>query len=192
MGAANQTPGAAGAKGVSGIFGVMSNELNTPKVLYCPSEESGRTAATTFAPSAATGQPYNNDMNVSYFVGVDAQDTYPQMVLTGDHNIGSGSPPTANYQPSATGNTTPFVFMGTNFPTATAALPGWTDALHSRAGNVGIADGSVQQVTRSRLQDQFKNSGDPGCAPNANSATAFTAAPNANPTATAYNRIQFP
>src|SRR6185503_13891113 len=83
MGAAGQTPGAAGAKGVSGIFGVMSNELNTPKVLYCPSEESGRTAATTFAPSAATGQPYNNDMNVSYFVGVDAQDTYPQMVLTG-------------------------------------------------------------------------------------------------------------
>src|SRR6266566_3198563 len=36
-------------RGVCGIFMVMSNELNTPKVLFCPSEESGRTAANTFA-----------------------------------------------------------------------------------------------------------------------------------------------
>src|SRR5438094_273386 len=35
-----------GDTGVCGIFMVMSNELNTPKVLFCPSEESGRTAAT--------------------------------------------------------------------------------------------------------------------------------------------------
>src|SRR5690349_16834173 len=33
--------------GVCGFFCVMSNELNTPKVLYCPSEGQGRTLATT-------------------------------------------------------------------------------------------------------------------------------------------------
>src|SRR5438477_10712252 len=34
-------------KGVSQIFGCMSNELSTPKILSCPSEGSGRTTATT-------------------------------------------------------------------------------------------------------------------------------------------------
>ena len=42
--------------------------------------------------------PYTNDLNVSYFIGVDAQETYPRMFLTGDHNLGgNGNPPTAAY-----------------------------------------------------------------------------------------------
>src|SRR6185436_8947705 len=103
-------------QGVCGIFMVMSNELNTPKVLFCPSEESGRTAATTFAqvpgPTTPVGTYYQNDLNVSYFVGVDAQDIYPQMLLTGDHNLGNGNPPTAaqQYQTSVTANNNPFVY----------------------------------------------------------------------------------
>src|SRR5437879_6317896 len=84
-----------GSKGVYGMFQCMSNELSTPKVLMCPSEESGRTLSTTFGGgpvlAGANTTPYTNDLNVSYFVGVDAQDTYPQMFLTGDHNMGDGA-----------------------------------------------------------------------------------------------------
>jgi prepilin-type processing-associated H-X9-DG protein len=36
------------------------------------------------------------------------------------------------------------------------------DNQHSKQGNVGLADGSVQGFSRSRLQDSLKNSGDNG------------------------------
>jgi len=84
--------------GVWSMFLVQSNELNTPKILYCPSEAGSSMAqATTWATAAIpTGQKgFLNDGNVSYFIGVDALDTFPQMLLTGDHNMGNGSPPTS-------------------------------------------------------------------------------------------------
>jgi len=34
--------------------------------------------------------------------------------------------------------------------------------MHGKQGNIGLADGSVQQFTRSKFQDALKNSGDPG------------------------------
>src|SRR5258708_34264675 len=71
----------------------MSNELSTPKVVICPSENEARTQSSTFADKILAGSanivPYTNDLNTSYFVGVDAVDTNPQMFLTGDHNLGA-------------------------------------------------------------------------------------------------------
>jgi prepilin-type N-terminal cleavage/methylation domain-containing protein len=65
---------------VSAIFRVMSNELSTTKVLVCPQDRK-RTAATDFAGGLS-------DANISYFVGLDAEDTiFPQMVLSGDDNL---------------------------------------------------------------------------------------------------------
>src|SRR6185369_12935836 len=82
--------------GVSQMFGVMSNELSTPKILICPSEYDNKGAASTFSYTVPAGSanatPYTNDNNVSYFVGVDAQDTFPGMFFTGDHNLGLGNP----------------------------------------------------------------------------------------------------
>src|SRR6266446_8492221 len=67
------------SKGTMGFFQVMSNELSTPAIVFCPAEyESARIKASSFAPVLVAGQnytPYLNDYNVSYFVGVDAQDT---------------------------------------------------------------------------------------------------------------------
>src|ERR1051326_9368831 len=116
-----------GSAGVFGIFQCMSNELSTPNILYCPSEYESRQAASTFSmviPSgSANAIPYTNDLNVSYFVGVDAQDTYPGMFLTGDHNLGNGNPPTTSFTP---GNY--FVSLGTNFQTSTLnTTVGWLD-----------------------------------------------------------------
>jgi hypothetical protein len=35
---------------------------------------------------------------------------------------------------------------------------GWSSSMHNGAGNVGLSDGSVQQVTGARLRDQVLNS----------------------------------
>jgi prepilin-type N-terminal cleavage/methylation domain-containing protein len=176
------------SKGVYGMFQCMSNELSTPKVLYCPAEyESARSNVNSFAvgPYNATTMPspFVNDAAVSYFVGVDAQDTFPQMFLTGDHNLGSGNPPTTAYQ-TAGANASYQVSLGTNFPANNNAV-GWMDNQHQKQGNVGLADGSVQQLSRAKLQEALKNSGDGG-----NGTTGFPAAANCSPQG--YNRLQFP
>jgi hypothetical protein len=172
---------------------VMSNELSTPRVLMCPAESDGtRTIATTFAgtipANAANTVPYTNDLCTSYFVGVDAQDTSPQMFLTGDHNIGEGgNPPTQPYQSGTTGNGQPGVSLGTNFPQNNSFVA-WTANNHNLQGNVGLADGSVQQFTRTKLQEGLRNSGDTG--------GGGAGSPNGFYTSTAgpagYNRVQFP
>jgi len=174
--------------GVFGIFQAMSNELSTPKILYCPAEYESRQAATTFAgviPSGtANAIPYTNDLNVSYFVGVDAQDTYPGMFLTGDHNLGNGNPPTTAFAP---GNC--FVSLGTNFTTATLGTTvGWLDNMHSKRGNVGLADGSVQTFSKNKLQDALKNSGDPG----GNTTPGGSFPPPGDNKPAGVNRIQLP
>jgi prepilin-type N-terminal cleavage/methylation domain-containing protein/prepilin-type processing-associated H-X9-DG protein len=188
--ARNATTGAytGGSQGVSMMFLVASNELSTPKILFCPSEyeSSVRQASGTFAgvsSGSASQVLYTNDNNVSYFIGVDAVETYPQMFLTGDHNLGdNANPPTVAYQ-VAGASTTPFKSLGTNI--TGAASVGWMDNMHSKQGNVGMADGSVQGFSRSRLQDAAKNSGDFGRTPD-----VFTIA--AGSTGPGCNRIQLP
>src|SRR5262249_29606447 len=72
-------------------FLALSNELSTPRVLVCPSDQ--RTEATTFAtnvsnlPQNKTMVPFNANKCVSYFVGLEADETKPQCFLAGDRNI---------------------------------------------------------------------------------------------------------
>jgi len=179
-------------KGVSMMFLCVSNELSTPKVLFCPaeSETSVRQAASSFAGinsgNVASQVPFTNDLNCSYFIGVDAQETYPQMWLTGDHNMGgNANPPSVAFLPDpkvAPG--TAFWSLGTNF---TANMgPAFLDSMHSKQGNVGMADGSAQGWSRSKVQEALKNSGDSG-----RTAGAFTRATGAT-AGDGCNRIQFP
>jgi len=179
------------SRGVFGVFMAMSNELSTPKVLMCPSEPDGaRQAASTYAgtiPANAAMTPFTNDLNVSYFIGVDANDTSPQMFLTGDHNLGSTTDPNimpkAFVENGAVGSTQYKVSLGTNW---TGMGVTWLDNMHAKQGNVGLADGSVQQFTKSRLQEALRNSGDVG----GNTTPAF---PNpAGCVGVGLNRIQFP
>jgi prepilin-type N-terminal cleavage/methylation domain-containing protein len=165
-------------------FQVMSNELSTPKIVMCPSEyESSRVVATTFAtkttvpqiPFGSTQQGATVDQtghgsNMSYFLGTDATEQFPNMLLDGDHNIGSGNPPLSAYSASQA--------LGTNF-TGAATEPGWMDNMHQKNGNCGLADGSVQQFSRTKLLDALRNSGD-------NTSHTSGAAPSG------YNRISLP
>jgi len=178
------------SRGVSKMFLTMSNELSTPKILFCPAEadSSIRQASTSFAPTtlnAANSIPYTNDLNVSYFIGVDAQETFPGMFLSGDHNMGSGqNPPTAMFQPGEVADATPFMCLGTNFTVNTG--PAFLSNGHSLQGNIGLADGSVQGWTRSGLQNGLKGSGDTGRSTYA----PFSMAAGA--TGIGVNRVQFP
>ncbi|HZR16488.1 MAG TPA: prepilin-type N-terminal cleavage/methylation domain-containing protein [Verrucomicrobiae bacterium] len=179
------------SRGTFGFFMVMSNELSTPKVVICPSENEARMQSSTFAGTiplnSAAIVPYTNDLNTSYFVGVDAVDTNPQMFLTGDHNMGSDGQVTpvhgfvtypSSYAPAFN------VSLGTNFDPV--AGPGWLDSMHSKQGNVGLADGSVQQFSKSRLQEALRNSGDGG-----NTGGIVWKNPTGC-TGLGYNRLQFP
>jgi len=189
IGTRNVAASQATSRGVFGVFMVMSNELSTPKIVTCPAENESRTTSSTFAgtipANSANTTPFTNDLNVSYGVGVDAQDTFPQMVLTLDHNIGSGAnPPTVLFQSATLANQSFAVSLGTNFPANNNAV-GWLDTIHSKQGNVGLADGSVQQYSRSRFQEGLRNSGDGG-----NAGAGFPVAPNCSPQGV--NRIQLP
>ena len=63
----------------------MSNELNSPKVLACPSD--GKSKATSFYPPGSVSGAFNQKDHLSYFAGLDAQETRPQTILSGDRNL---------------------------------------------------------------------------------------------------------
>ncbi len=114
-------------------FVVLSNELNTPKILICPADV--RTPATNFGPGFANS-------NLSYFVGVTAEETQPQLLLMGDRNLTNG-PLSPNR----------LLLLATN------SAPGWNRQLHKLRGNVALADGSVQALDTLRLRVAVTNSG---------------------------------
>ncbi|HXR04034.1 MAG TPA: hypothetical protein VN836_04925 [Verrucomicrobiae bacterium] len=109
------------------LWQTLSNQLGTPMLLHCPAD-SERTEATNFT----TGF---SDANISYFLNLDAADTYPQMILDGDDNLainGVRVKPGILYLPTANSLT-------------------WTKERHGGAGNVGMADGSVLQTMPNTL-----------------------------------------
>ncbi len=138
--------------GVTNIYTCMSNELSTAKILYCPSD-SVRNAVTLFTNLAPTpSQP--SGISVSYFICGDASEDYPQMILSGDRNIGTvGSANT----PAATTNVSSS-YNAAKWTSSSASYWAWdAPSLHQKAGNLGLADGSAQQVTISALQASLIN-----------------------------------
>jgi prepilin-type processing-associated H-X9-DG protein len=184
------------SQGVSKMFLCMSNELSTTKILFCPAEyeSSYRQAASTFAgaqPPYSTNVAYINDLNVSYFTGVDAQETSPRLFLAGDHNIGGDANPPQTAFSYQTGSMTTAgigfaVWLGTNWMTDKG--PAFMANQHNQQGNVGLADGSVECFNRSQFQNALRNSGDRGRAPG-----MFRAATGIGPgPGVGCNRIQLP
>jgi competence protein ComGC len=108
----------------------LSNELSSPKVLRCLADEK-RTAATSW------DQLTSNAPFLSYFAGLNADESRPQTILSGDRNL------TTNGRPAA----------GVITVSSNASF-GFTRELHRTHGNIGLADGSAQQVTAADLQKQ--------------------------------------
>ncbi|MDB6038074.1 MAG: hypothetical protein JWM99_1915, partial [Verrucomicrobiales bacterium] len=109
------------------VFKCLSNELSTPKIVICPSDN--RKEATNFASLSLA--------NVSYFVGWNATLVDPSAFLAGDRQIGF---------PRSVSNA--ILTISSN----RASNLGWTPGPHSGLGNIAFADGSVQQLTDARLR----------------------------------------
>lgn len=131
-------------------FASLSNELSTPKIVLCPSD-SGRIEANNWSTNKATGAaaattvPFYSNTNISYFVNLEADETRPQAFLSGDRNL-------------MTTNSTPMkrtdIKVGAITTIKTNVLDGvgWSKDMHIEQGDICMGDGSVQQVSSSRLK----------------------------------------
>jgi prepilin-type processing-associated H-X9-DG protein len=133
---------------VTACFRVMSNELSTPKILLCP-EDTRRVWATNFSIG------FDNS-HISYFVGLDADERKPQMLLSGDDNVAISSIPVKSG----------LLELSTNTPVTWTSLRHvaynshfWTAARYRFVGNIGFADGSVQQATTDDLEKALQQTG---------------------------------
>lgn len=129
-------------------FQVMSNELGTPKVIFCPADSLRGRSATNFS-----GDLPNR---ISYFIGLDATDRNPNQILCGDNNfLNSGSA------------VKPGLFLVTSNTSAS-----WDTSRHvsvestslffktkTGRGNIAFADGSVQSLSNSNLLSQIHQTG---------------------------------
>ena len=114
---------------------LLMNGIESPRILTCPDDT--RTAASFWA-------DVTNNQQVSYFVGMATSDTSPNMLLSGDRNIALNGK-----------RLNGVVALGTNSPIQ------WTaNDIHRGEGNIGYADGSVQQFTTKKLRAALVNSGD--------------------------------
>jgi prepilin-type N-terminal cleavage/methylation domain-containing protein len=165
-----------GANNPGMAFMVMSNELSTPKIVFCPSDSitGHSSAATNFsymdllgtaAPGVGAMPGASGITKISYFVNGDATENDPQLILTGDLNIGTSGATTASAAANwAFGNsaaaTRAIPTQQALNSTAWAGTPywSWTQENHSKSGNLGLADGSVQSVTISGLHTALQNS----------------------------------
>ena len=111
-------------------FAVMSNQVNHPKILVCP-RDAQKTQARDFTTFSNT--------NLSYFVGLGADERKPERLLSGDRNITGGTLSNGFLR-----------LLQTNTPA------GWTKEMHTGAGNVVLADGSVMQTTPGGLRQHLE------------------------------------
>jgi len=132
---------------VAAGFLVMSNELSTPKILLCP-EDTYRVRATNFSTL--------NSSNISYFVGLDAAETKPQLFLSGDDNFTIGGIPEKSGLLELSTNT-PITWTSGRHVAYNSHF--WTPARYRFVGNIGMADGSVQQVATDGLQKALQQTG---------------------------------
>ena len=111
-------------------FQAVSNELNSPKVLVCGKDEE-RTRIADFAAI--------DNSHLSYFIGLDANSSQPQTILSGDRNL-------AISNKLLTGVVT----------LSTKTSLEWTTSIHNKNGNIALADGSASQASTYTLNPQLQ------------------------------------
>jgi prepilin-type N-terminal cleavage/methylation domain-containing protein len=111
-------------------FRACANEFVTTKILVCPMEKE-KTVAENW--SVLTGLE-----NVSYFVGLTAEETKPLTLLSGDNNILGGG-----------GGVNPHwdVYLGGSIDAA------WDTTIHKERGHILLPDSSVQKLNTFGLRD---------------------------------------
>ena len=130
-------------------FAVISNEVVTPKVFKCASDNA-RDKANDWSTSASDGFSGMKNNALSYFVGTDSNDSLSQMHVLGDRNIVGQDNETC-----ATAGVTQSVV--TKLPPGSGD---WKNEIHGQAGNLCMGDGSVQQLSVNGLRAHLLQTGD--------------------------------
>ncbi len=139
-------------------FQALSNELSTPKIVICPSD-AGKIDATNWTLSFSNGAAKAPYTTLSYSVGIDAAETYPQSFLSSDRNVYNNSSRKTN---QLADNFGPVDFGSDRDATARkVTLEATWDptSVHQSQGNACMGDGSVQQLSSARMREQLRNSG---------------------------------
>ena len=156
-------------------YNIMQNELGlAPKLIVCPADD--RTASSAFNTNTPYNTPYGTgnqtqpnpmlNSNISYWVGVGANDVYPQSLLGGDRNLDAGNTPQSDYGISSPSLSSTAGWEGILYTTTgafskpTAGQANWSLKLHSAgntsgAGNILLGDGSGQQVSSGAFRTQW-------------------------------------
>lgn len=138
-------------------FQALSNELSTPKIVVCPSD-AGKIDATNWTTSFTNGaKGPGNVTTLSYSVGTDASETYPQSFLSSDRNMTNN-----DTRKSTTLANNAIAEMGADRDAAgrtRTTTAGWDNNVHQNQGNACMGDGSVQQLSGARLKEQLRNTG---------------------------------
>jgi len=128
----------------------------------CPADD--RVVAAEFLTNAMAknlrANYFQNNSNLSYFVGVSANTNSPRSLLAGDRNLGPGAAPDADcgYSPkSGKGND---VAVPISVPVS------WSLKLHSAgntagAGNILLGDGRAEQVSSANFRQNWLRNADP-------------------------------
>ena len=124
---------------------VLSNELNTPKVLLCPKDPrfdklAGKTLVFGPPQTNNTLQFGHND-HFSYFLYTGANEDEPELLMGGDRNLTRNGVPV----------------QGRITPTPTDLFQFSKPGHHDGLGNVLMSDGSVQQTVATYNPISFTN-----------------------------------
>ena len=147
----------------------MKNELQSPKVLACPSDTNKR-QATTFDQNPMSGLAHQSFRNnaVSYWIGLDAIvlgggasgkgfEFSPSPALAGDRNL----TPSGNSGCSSGVLGAELISASVN-PAIRTANTQWTAEIHKNTGNMLLVDGSVLQLSNRGLQRSMTEAEDNG------------------------------
>jgi prepilin-type N-terminal cleavage/methylation domain-containing protein len=131
-------------------FLVLSQELSSPKILHCPSDNQ-KQIAQDFSNGPLGLQTLANNA-VSFAVGTGSDPSKPLMNLAADRNI----------QGRDGQSCTPAQITGviTTLSPASGDNPHWDNTIHQNAGDMVMVDGSSQQLSSADLIKHLNSTGD--------------------------------
>lgn len=145
-------------------FNMAGNELSSPRILVCPSDD--RSPALDFnsgvGAGGATTNSYVNRRNpaTSIFYGAEAREDNPNLIVVGDRNLSTATAGAGGGTASDTSPGAALAAGGHRLTQANAASAAnlnpqvrWASGLHDKAGNIAFSDGSVQQLTSGKLRE---------------------------------------
>jgi prepilin-type N-terminal cleavage/methylation domain-containing protein len=150
-------------------FAWVSNQLESPKVLVCPSDKPKHQAHNWGSTDPTGGFRHSNqqEKSLSYDLWMDGGwvnnslsfENAQDHILTTDRNLGDDG-----IAGTCSSGITPVRQVAARPPTGIVRWKVEKDYGHGLGGNVGLLDGSITQVNNNQLDDLFRRADDVGYA----------------------------